>query len=221
MHVTLNDSLMENTGHSGPSALWGKQYLRQMLAAGPFLFSDFKAKHGAQIVLLPSWEGHHPSKRTQNVEVWAVIFKTSDFSNTLCFLFFQTCFSVSHTVAASFNNERRFYSVALVQHEHRCPVLDFRGWMKDGPKQMDSMSAQPVRLPFGQQNCPVMDSCALGRAYRKGNHTQYLWDPPGSGDSLTWASHSRQTERKFLTRSSTIHQTFIRHSRSACMWRSS
>lgn len=87
--------------------------------------SDFKVEHGAHIVFLPSWEGHHPSKKTKTFEVWALIFKTSDLSNNI--LYFQTRFIVSHAVAASFNNERHFYSAALLRHEHRCPLLDFRG----------------------------------------------------------------------------------------------
>lgn len=97
----------------------------------------------------------------------------------------------------------------------------FRGWMKGGPKQMDSLctrSAEPASPPHGQQNCPEMDICAQGRAYRKWNHTQYLWLPQGS--ETHWPGHPaahRQTDRqrgrqtvgcaKFFTRSLTVHHT--------------
>lgn len=87
-----------------------------------------------------------------------------------------------------------------------------RGWM--GPGQMGiacTRSAESVSPPFGQRNCPEMDSCALGRAYRKWNNTQYLWLPQGlathwPGDPAS----DRQTvaSPKFFTRSGTIHHSF-------------
>lgn len=160
-----------------------------MLNASTLLFLDFKAKHRSHIVFLPSWESHHPSKRTKNLEVWAEIVKTSELSYTLCIF---RRFIVSYTVASSFNNERGFYSVVLLHHEHRCPVRDFRGWMKDSLKQMGSMctrSAQPARPPFGQQNCPVMDSCAQGRAYSIGSEiTRSIYGPP-QGLETHWPEH--------------------------------
>lgn len=86
--------------------------------------------------------------------------------------------------------------------------------MKDSPRQMGSLctrSAEPVSPPFGQRNCPEMDSCAQGRAYRKWNHTQYLWLPRGL--ATHWPGHpaaDRQTVGcpKFFTRSATIHHSF-------------
>lgn len=222
MHVSLISILMQNTGHTGASSLWGIQYLSSCWITSTVSCSFQIVKlstehrlcfnHHGKVIILPKG----PKTLRFGLKYLRLL---------ICqihFVFSDMFHRFSHSCCISFNNGRGFYSV-LVHREHRCPVLDFRGWMKDSPKQMGSMctrSAQPARLPFGQQNCPVMDSCAQGRANRKWNHTQYLWAPPGSGDSLTWATHSRQTERKFLTRSTTIHNTFIKHSRSTCTWRS-
>lgn len=55
-------------------------------------------------------------------------------------------------------------------------------------------STESVSPPFGQRNCPEMDSCAQGRAYRKWNNTAFT-TPSGSWDSLTWPSCSRHADR--------------------------
>lgn len=83
--------------------------------------------------------------------------------------------------------------------------------MKDSPKQMGSMctrSAEPARLPFGQQNCPVMDSCAQGRAYRKLNHTQCLLPPP-RGCRLIDLSIPQQTDRQKVSHKVSHHPSHI------------
>lgn len=54
-------------------------------------------------------------------------------------------------------------------------------------------SGEPVSPPFGQRNCPEMDSCAQGRAYRKWNHTQYLWLPRGL--ATHWPGHPAAADR--------------------------
>lgn len=85
------------------------------------------------------------------------------------------------------------------------------GEWKTVPNRWDSAckrSTEPVTPPFGQRNCPEMDSCAQGRAYRKWNHTQYLWLPQGL--ATHWPGHpavDRQTVAcpKFFTRSATIY----------------
>lgn len=138
-----------------------------------------------------------PSLFQKDQKLWALGWNIKDFGFFKYILYFQTRF----IVAGSFNNERGFYSLVLVHHEHPCPVLDFRGWMKDSRKQMGSTwtrsaqpASQPARLPFGQQNCPVMDSCAQGGAYRKGNHTQYLWAPQGL--ETHWPDHPTAADRE-------------------------
>ena len=102
----------------------------------------------------------------------------------------------------------------LIQKEPSCLVRFSRGWMKDSPKQMGSLctrSAEPVSPPFGQRNCPEMDSCAQGRAYRKWNHTQCLWLPRGL--ATHWPGHPAADRQivscpKFFRRSATIHHSF-------------
>lgn len=54
-------------------------------------------------------------------------------------------------------------------------------------------SGEPASPPFGQRNCPEMDSCAQGRAYRKWNHTQYLWLPRGL--ATHWPGHPAAADR--------------------------
>ena len=106
------------------------------------------------------------------------------------------------------------FTLILILNKQCCLVLHFRGWMKDSPKQMGSLctrSVEPASPPFGQQNCPEMDSCAQGRAYRKWNHTQYLWLPQGL--ATHWPGHTAADRHtvgspKFCTRSATIHHTF-------------
>lgn len=72
-------------------------------------------------------------------------------------------------------------------------------------------AVEPVSPPFGQRKCPEMDSCAQGRAYRKWNHTQYLWLPRGV--ETHWPGHpaaDRQADSwpsKVFTRSATIHRS--------------
>lgn len=147
-----------------------------------------------------------PSLFQKDQKLWALGWNIKDFGFFKYILYFQTRF----IVAGSFNNERGFYSLVLVHHEHPCPVLDFRGWMKDSRKQMGSTwtrSAQPASQPgFPLGNKIVQWWTAVPRAGHIGREiTHSIYGPPRVWRLTDLTIPQQQTEREKVSHKVTHH----------------